>query len=1089
MKKLRRLTGLLLCLCLLFVFLPGRADAASSGTCGSNLTWTLDGDTLTISGTGAMNDYYEYDDGDYYFDQSPWDGYSSLRHVIIESGVTGIGKGAFARCKLTDISIPASVTSIGVGAFYGCSSLTGVTIPAGITMIGTDTFEGCSALTAIEIPSSVTSIGSSAFYNSGLTSVTIPAGVKTIYSSAFSRCSGLTSVTLPDSLTSIGQDAFNYCPALTDVFYRGTPEQYGQISLGRNCFPGSAVIHYAETVASGSAGTLAWTLTDSGVLTFTGSGAVPDYASAAAAPWATYASSIRLLYLPEDLSAVGENAFGSLTGLTDVYFRNFSAVWDGVTVGAGNEPLNAAAFHFDTVRTSGSSGRLSWQLSSSGTLLFTGSGAMNDYSTTSWNNYAPWNPLKYTALNNTQRIILSEGATSVGAAAFYALDRVSSVSLPSTLRTIGDYAFDGCRALTEITIPEGVTRIGSNAFVYCTMLTSVTIPATVNSIGTYAFSQCRALTDVWFGGTLPEWTALTSGNDIGFPENVTVHTATKRTQGSCGTNLTWSLWSNGTLLIQGTGAMNDYSSSSSAPWRYETYDRVVIAEGVTSVGDYAFSYSSCADFTLPSTLTRIGSSAFANSRISALTLPNCNVNLENYAFYYCTNLSSISFGSGAVTIGTSSDGSGSVFHHCDALTSVTIPANVSLKYSNMLFEHCENLETATVRSPILGSYTFECCLSLRSVNLSGVQTVGNGTFLGTPALTAVTYPASVTEIQGMQFGVQGSNYCGISTVTFMNPDVAITGYIFDGSGGNVENIVAHECSTGHKFAVDMHKTFQALANDNSAHTWVPAWTWAQDRSSASAAFTCSHCGLTAGPAEAAITSETTEAACTADGVTTYTAAVTFGDSTYTDQQQETIPALGHAPGEAVRTRIPPPAPPTAAMIPSCTAAGARPSSAAIPCRSPPWAMTWTPAPRTGCGRRTSPPPWSASTAPAATTTTKWRPRSGTAPTARSPPMPLPAASPPPPTPTTQAAALTTTKRWCCPPWATTMPPSSGAGARITRKQKPFSPAPAATCRPFPPPWRQQRRRPPTPPRASAPSPPPPSSGRRLTPRSIRRRSP
>ena len=873
----------------------------ASGACGNRLTWKLyGGDTLIISGTGAMSQYYEYDDGDYYFDQSPWDGYSSLRHVIIESGVTSIGAGAFALCKLTDISIPASVTSIGVGAFYGCSSLTGVTIPAGISIIGTETFERCSALTAIEIPSSVTSIGKSAFYNSGLTSVTIPAGVKTIYSSAFSNCYGLTSVTLPDSLTSIGQNAFNYCPALTDVYYRGTPEQYGQIGLGRACFPDSAVIHYAETVATGSVGTLAWTLKDNGLLTLTGGGAVPDYASAAAAPWAAYASSIRLLFLPEELSAVGENAFGSLTGLTDVYFQNFSEVWDSVTVGAGNEPLNVAAFHFDTVRTSGMSGSLSWQLSSSGTLLFTGNGAMQDYSTTSWNSYAPWNPLKYTAYNNTQRIILSEGATSVGKAAFYALDRVNSVSLPSTLRTIGADAFASCSALTEITIPEGVTSIGSLAFHYCSMLTSVTIPETVNSIGANAFSQCNALTDVWFGGTLPEWTALTSGNDIGLPTNVTVHTATKRTQGSCGTNLTWSLWSNGTLLVQGTGAMNDYSSSSSAPWSNETYDRVIIAEGVTSVGDYAFYFSSCADFTLPSTLTRIGSSAFANSRISALALPNCNANLENYAFYYCTYLSSISFGSGAVTIGTNSDRSGSVFHHCDALTSVTIPANVSLEYSYMLFEHCENLETAAVHSPILGSYTFECCLRLHSVNLSGVQTVRNGTFLGTPALTAVTYPASVTEIEGMQFGKQGSNYCGISTVTFMNPDVAITGYNFDGSGGNVQKIVAHECSTGHKFAEDMHKTFQALANDNSAHTWVPAWTWAQDHSSASAAFTCSHCGLTAGPTEAAITSETTEATCTADGVTMYTATVIFGDETFNDQQQEALPALGHTPGEAVR---------------------------------------------------------------------------------------------------------------------------------------------------------------------------------------------
>ncbi|MCR4663795.1 MAG: leucine-rich repeat domain-containing protein, partial [Paludibacteraceae bacterium] len=251
-----------------------------SGTCGDNLTWTLDTESgiLTISGTGAMTNYT-------YSSNAPWYSYSrSITTVIIEDGVTSIGNYDFRGCSsLTSVTIPNSVTSIGDYAFQYCRSLTSVTIPNSVTSIGQYAFSYCSSLTFITIPNSVTSIGECAFngvpnivyngiatgspwgarsingfvegylvysdetktkllacsaaaqgeitipnsvtsigkyafdYCTGLTSVTIPNSVTSIGDWAFSSCSSLTSVTIPNSVTSIGNYAFSWCSKLTAV--------------------------------------------------------------------------------------------------------------------------------------------------------------------------------------------------------------------------------------------------------------------------------------------------------------------------------------------------------------------------------------------------------------------------------------------------------------------------------------------------------------------------------------------------------------------------------------------------------------------------------------------------------------------------------------------------------------------------------------------------------------------------------------------------------------------------------------------------------------------------------------------------------
>src|SRR5699024_440051 len=95
--------------------------------------------------------------------------------------------------------------------------------------------------------------------------------------------------------------------------------------------------------------------------------------------------------------------------------------------------------------------------------------------------------------------------------------------IPSSVTSIGSYAFYGCSSLTSITIPSSVTSIGSSAFVYCRSLASITIPSSVTSIGWGAFYYCSRLQNVYYNGTMEDWCKIefgdSSSNPMEYAEN------------------------------------------------------------------------------------------------------------------------------------------------------------------------------------------------------------------------------------------------------------------------------------------------------------------------------------------------------------------------------------------------------------------------------------------------------------------------------------------------------------------------------------------------------------------------------------------
>ena len=375
---------------------------------------------------------------------------SSVSYGNITYAVTSIGNYAFALCdSLTSIEIPSSVTTIGDFAFSK-SGLTNIDIPSSVTTIGSNAFS-VSELTNINIPSSVTSIGKGAFYSSNLTSIDIPSSITTIKSYTFYNCKRLTSVNIPSSVTTIDVDAFSNCTSLTNVTL---PE--GLTSL-------------------------------SGFY---------------------YCTSLTSIDIPSSVTTIGSYAFYGCTGLTSIdipssvttidsrAFRECSSL-TSLTV-----PVSASYTTYCSSIT-----QCPFENEILIDLTITGKGDMM--------NYAFYNAQ---ALEN---VTINDGVTSIGMEAFYYCKSLTSIEIPSSVTSIYYNAFLNCTKLENInvssenksyasvdgvlysaaidtlvccpagketiSIPSSVTTIGSYAFAYLNESTSIEIPYSVASVGSCAF--------------------------------------------------------------------------------------------------------------------------------------------------------------------------------------------------------------------------------------------------------------------------------------------------------------------------------------------------------------------------------------------------------------------------------------------------------------------------------------------------------------------------------------------------------------------------------------------------------------------------
>ena len=301
--------------------------------------------------------------------------------------------------------------------------------------------------------------------------------------------------------------------------------------------------------------------------------------------------------------------------------------------------------------------------------------------------------------------------SSIGDSAFSRCSALTEISIPSTVSSIGSYAFSGC-ALREVEIPQGITSIQSRTFQYCTQLTKITIPDSVTSVETCAFDNCPVLKTVYYGGTEAQWEGMHVDNYAG--NNSALLDATlyfemkyqRIAAGSCGGNLRWSLMEDGVLKITGSGEMPDYSSDSDAPWyRYGSRIKEVrVGANVTKIGENAFRS------------TGVQKVVFCAKETGSTDAP---LVLGDYCFAYCDALNEIQFGNRVIVPGNL------VFVSCSGLTEVTVPGTVKLDKSFNgegcgygMFSQCPNLTKATVECSYVGPFFFEACYKLTEVRFT-----------------------------------------------------------------------------------------------------------------------------------------------------------------------------------------------------------------------------------------------------------------------------------------------------------------------------------------------------------------------------------
>lgn len=280
--------------------------------------------------------------------------------------------------------------------------------------------------------------------------------------------------------------------------------------------------------------------------------------------------------------------------------------------------------------------------------------------------------------------------TQIGDDAFNECIRLTSVDIPNSVTTIGDYAFAySSKKLKNVNIGNSVTTIGYAAFYGCTSLTGIDIPNSVTTIGCAAFEGCTSLASVNISSS--------------------VTTIESRTFEGC-TSLT----------------------------------SVEIPNSVTTIGSSTFhGCTSLASIELPNTVTTIGDHAFQDCKgLMSVEIPNSVTTIEHYAFYGCTSLASIEIPNSVTTIGSSA------FHGCTSLVSIDFPNTVTT-IERSTFNGCTSLMGFDFPNSVavIGDYAFQDCKGFTSIVIpNSVTTIGERAFSGCSNIRELVFEDNEEEL-------------------------------------------------------------------------------------------------------------------------------------------------------------------------------------------------------------------------------------------------------------------------------------------------------------------------------------------------------
>lgn len=550
----------------------------------------------------------------------------------VPDGTETIARGAFfSAVNMTGINFPDSLKTIEDSAFGLCSSLTEVDFNK-VQTIGTQAFQGSSALKKIVFGEDVSSIGAQLFYRATNLAVEVneifftgdaPTFVTDMYGYGPFRGVTATAYYPADNSTWTSAKLQSYSGTITWVAY------------DPNATTGSGTLDNGMT----------WELDESGTLTITGTGAMPDFEET---PWDLLSLNVKSAVLSNGITSVGAYSFYGCSNMT------------GVTIPDSVTAVGEGAFADCT-----SLGQITLpeELESIGAYAFYSSGL--------------------TAIE------IPNACLSLGENAFYKCGELAEIKLPEGLTEIPAECFADCDSLIQIDIPNTVTTIGDTAFYDCDALTEITLPSSLESCGDAILSRCVSLQNIHVS---EDNTVFASVDGVLYSKDGTVlynypagrsgaYAVEEGTE-----SINFAAFAGCDKLTGLTFPDSLTELGLNAFWDCDALEEIELGGSLTTTGQYTFyGCDQLKKVVFGDNLTTVGRYAFAGcTALEEIELCGNITTVDYAAFYYCTMLNNIVFGDKVTTIGNYA------FRSCTALEEVVLSDSVT-SVGNGAFYGCNKL--------------------------------------------------------------------------------------------------------------------------------------------------------------------------------------------------------------------------------------------------------------------------------------------------------------------------------------------------------------------------------------------------------------
>lgn len=365
---------------------------------------------------------------------------------------------------------------------------------------------------------------------------------------------------------------------------------------------------------------------------------------------------------------------------------------------------------------------VTWVLTTDGTLILSGTGAVAAYDS---RKDTPWGDYNYQILRvevqkgitsvsgfcscyELQEVSLPEGLISIGKLTFMDCQKLQEIRLPKSLKTLGEGTFASCFALTEIEFPEGLETIGDGVLYHCLSLTSVVIPASVTEMGDRPFSGDWALKTVEIKGNVPRLSNR-SFHECDALQEVLITGSVE----TIGEDAFMDLDS-----LERVQIASGLKTIGKRAFRLcDNLTTVSLPDGVTSIGEEAF--KDCGSLTtinLPDSITTIGANAFNGTKLTGpLNIPSSLVSLGDNAFHGCSGITGT-----LVFPGAMENISTNVFAGCSGIEEIILPRGV-LFIGDGAFNNCSGVQRLWLTNSIktIGASALSGMKSLKKIYFSG----------------------------------------------------------------------------------------------------------------------------------------------------------------------------------------------------------------------------------------------------------------------------------------------------------------------------------------------------------------------------------